>query len=350
MPLTVSSLVDEARRLARAGDQAEVAFTDALDLLLRSCRGTAELSSLGWQVLAKAALRHLRNQLYLQRYLAARPEPGPPPAAECVVITGLPRTGTSLLHQLLALDPANRVLRVWEALHPIPPGAEAGISEEVLVDKAAVWLERLYAMAPELRAIHPLDAEAPEECDVLLQNTFASQHFDDMFDAREYSSWLNGADLSAHYAHYALQLRVLAGHGRDGRPWVLKSPGHLGHLPELVASLPGCKVVHCHRHPAEAVPSYASLVRAVRRPYSEVSPAVVGQQCLSRCGQAVERALAFRQWGEGAVIDVSYRDLVRDPVRVVGWVYEGVGRAVGPSFRARMVEWLHHNPQHKHGR
>jgi Sulfotransferase family len=348
---TVEDLVEEAADRAGMGAGAfEPGFTANLRRLLDSCRRTANLPPSGCEVLRKVLLRHVRNRFYLQAYVAQRPEVVGAPLRAAVVVTGLPRTGTSLLHNLLALDRRHRVLHVWEGLHPLPPAPERGTTKEALVRQASTWVERLYELTPVFRSIRALTAEAPEECDSLLQNAFASQHFDDMFDAHDYSTWFNTAELSDEYADYGLQLRVLASGDDTPRPWVLKSPSHLGHLPELMSTLPGALVVHCHRHPLEAVPSYASLVRAVRSPYGEVSPPVVGRQCADRCRITLERAIQARaRVPSDDLLDIGYSALVREPFQAVTQVYERLGLQLGGGFEERMKQWLADNPQHKHG-
>lgn len=345
--ISVAGLLDEAA--ARAGPWAgEVPFAATLELLVGSSLRTGTLNATGLQVLRKAALRHLLNLRFLQAHVEAHPEVAGESLGTPVVVTGLPRTGTSLLHNLLALDPAHRVLRFWEALHPLPPAA-GGPSAEALQAQAERWLDSFHRLVPDFRSIHRATATGPEECDALLQNTFASQHFDDMFDAREYSRWLAGAPLTREYEHYALQLRVLS--APPGTTWALKSPSHLGHLDALLGALSGSTVVWCHRPPHQAVASYASLVHTLRRAYSDaVSPAVVGRQALERAATAITRALAVRRAaGDSTFVDVSYRELVGDPVKAVRAVYRGLGRPLEPGAEERMREWTRANPQHAHG-
>ena len=348
--LSVGALLEESA--ARAGPwPGEVPFLGTLELLVGSSLRTGALNPTGLQVLHKAALRHLRNLRYLQAYVDAHPEVARRPLGAPIVVTGLPRTGTTLLHNLLALDPALRVLRFWEALHPIPPGA-GGPEAETLVAQAERWLDGFYRLVPDFQAIHRASPTGPEECDALLQNTFASQHFDDMFDAQEYSRWLASASLTGEYEHYALQLRVLSGPTvADGATWALKSPSHLGHLDALLAALPGCTVVVCHRDPAEAVASYASLVHTLRQAYSDrVSPAVVGRQAIDRATTAVRRAIEARDSAGGAAfVDVSYRQLVADPVATVDALYQRLGRPLAPDLQDRVRRWVGSNPRHKHG-
>jgi hypothetical protein len=341
--IPVSALVEEAAAKAGAWP-GDVPFVANLTLLVEACR---DLNATGQEVLHRAAVRHLRNLRYLQAYVDEHPDVGGRPLDGAVVISGLPRTGTTLLHHLLALDPDHRVLRFWEALHPLPPDA-GGPAPDVLRAQAERWLEGFRRLVPEFEAVHRATATGPEECDALLQNAFASQHFDDMFDAPDYSSWLAGALLPGEYAHYALQLRVLSG---DGRRWALKSPSHLGHLDALLAALPGSTAVVLHRHPHQAVASYASLIRTLRRVYSDdVSSDAVGRQALARTATAMRRAREFCAGPSGAsVVDVSYDELVRDPVAVVRSVYVACGRRFDAGAEAAVRAWTVAHPQHEHG-
>ncbi|CAN5218934.1 sulfotransferase [soil metagenome] len=352
-PSSVAVLLEKAQ--ARAGTEcsAEPVGMENLRLLLDSCQRTAAVNPLGAKVLEKVVVRHLVNGLRLAAQRDRHPDLSTSAPDVAVVITGLPRTGTTLIHKLVALDPGSRVVRLWEALSPVPPDSTDPDARSERIAAAESWLERYLDLVPEMRTIHSLSADGPEECDALLQNAFASQHLDDMFCARDYSQWLYGADLTEEYAGHALQLRVLEGSGDAAdRPWMLKSPSHLAHLGALTATYPGAVVVHCHRDPAEAVPSWASLVSAVRRPYTdELSPQVVGDQCLQRAVVATERALAVREtMGDGRFVDVAYRSLVDDPVAVVTEIYERVGRPLEADVEAQMQAWVERNPQHKHGR
>lgn len=352
--MSASVLMDEAASRAGSDEWGDLAFTTPLALLLESCAETESLTSDGWRVLRSVVLRRLRNRLALQSRLRRHPDLAvtPQPA---VVITGLPRTGTTLLHNLLSLDGELRALRLWEALRPFPTPGEEGPDRGALVQQAQSWLATFYGLAPGMRAIHPLTAEGPEECDALLQNSFASQHLDDMFDAPDYSAWFATDPLGAAYCEYALQLAALSEPAvRIGAPpptWVLKSPGHLGHLDGLLDALPGAVVLHCHRDPLESVPSYASLIRTVRAPHVErLDPVVVGRQALERSAQAVQRAMEVRHAvGSEPFVDVSYARLVGDVWGVVSDIYRRLDRPLLPALRFRMERWLLANPQHVHG-
>jgi hypothetical protein len=331
------AIVDAAAGRDGVPPSADLPFVENLSLLVSSCREDAHLNPTGWDVLRRVAVRRARNLLTVGRTVDADPSIAARPLGRPIVVTGLPRTGTTLLQNLLALDPAHRALRLTEALQPVPPASE---------ELAARWLDAFYRLVPDFRVIHPSTPDGPEECDALLQHAFASQHFDDMFDARAYSAWLATAALRPEYELYALQLRVLAGDGPEPRTWVLKSPSHLGHLDALLDVLPGCTVVVCHRNPREAVASYASLIFALRRAYSdEVSPEEVGRQALMRAATAMERALEVRAAAQGRpdgarFVDVAYRTLVDAPDAAVRAVYQEAGRPLGGDVEAWMRAWL----------
>jgi hypothetical protein len=347
--LSVDSLMEHAAQRVGSDDWGDRGFETALELLLAGCRERDALTDLGWRVMRSAALRHLRNRLLVRAFAAARPDVEQRPLSGAIVITGLPRTGTTVLQNLLALDADNRFLALWEALRPVPPQDAA--EREALIERTRDWLEQFYALVPSFRAIHALTAWGPEECDALLQNSFASQHFDDMFDAPAYSRWLSDAPLSAAYAHYALALRVLAARDPTPRTWVLKSPSHVAHLDALLDVLDGALVVHCHRPPLAAVTSYASLIATLRGAYErDLSAHRVGRQALERSATATARALAVRATrGSDAFVDVSLREIVSDPIAVVRAVYRRAGRATTQPFERRMRRWLDDNPVDKHG-
>ena len=347
--MSVDSLMEQAAERVGSDDWGDPGFAAALELLLAGCRERDALTDLGWRVLRSAALRHLGNRLLVRAFASAHAGIEQRPLTGAIVITGLPRTGTTVLQNLLALDADNRFLALWEALRPVPPRDDAG--RDARIERAQEWLAQFYALVPSFRAIHALTAQGPEECDALLQDSFASQHFDDMFDAPAYSRWLSEASLSAEYAHYALQLRVLAARDPAARTWVLKSPSHLAHLDMLLDVLDGALVVQCHRPALAAVTSYASLIATLRGAYErDLSAQRVGRQALERSATAMSRALAVRATRDpGAFVDVSLREIVADPIAVVRAIYDRAGRATTEAFERRMRGWLAENPAGRHG-
>lgn len=349
--LSPARLLADAAAHCGSDDWGDLRFVEPLALLLDSCRSTDALGPQGRQVLRQVVLRHLGTRLAIRARVRARPREGDRPLGCPLVITGLPRTGTTLLHNLLAQDPHHRVLRLWEALWPAPDPDHDHPDRPRLQQKAQRWLDGFHDRVPAFRAIHPQAADGPEECDTLLQRAFASQHLEDMFDAPAYAHWRHHGDLSAAYDDHTLQLRLLSSELCDRR-WVLKSPGHVSHLGTLRAALPGARVLHCHRDPTEAVPSYASLIRAVREPNTRtLSLREVGDQALERCRWDMERAMAARAAdGDGeAFLDVAYGALTADPIGTVQWIYDWLPARLDGSVVDAMRAWLAAHPRDRHG-
>ncbi len=346
-----SSLMEQASARCGLDDWGDRAFTQNLERFVESCRQTGGLNEIGWRALRKNVLRCLENRLYLQAYLEAHPEVRSRAITAPVIITGLPRTGTTLLQSLLGLDRCNRILQFWEAQRPVPPDPTNGLSRESLIEEARTWIAKLYEASPDFRAVHSSAVYGPQECDVLFQNEFASWHFEVAFPAKGYSDWLTHASLFREYSYYSLQLRALSGKDDPEWRWVLKSPSHLGQVPALFGALPDATIIHCHRDPLEAIPSFASLVLHLRTPYSRsVSSEEIGRQALRRFSVAMDKALQARDEIEPhRFIDLPYRRLVREPLPVIREIYERLGLHFGSDFEARMTHWLASNPQHKHG-
>ena len=329
-------------------DWGEGPFLDALRLLL-SCAHDETLNDLGSRVLRSIALRHLRNRLEIQAFIHTHQGAQRTALLRPIVVTGLPRTATTALQQLLVLDPAHRALRLWEALRPVPAAGAADRSARVA--HAEEWLGHFYGAVPQFKTIHALTADGPEECDALLQNSFASRHFDDMFDSPAYSTWFTTASLADEYAYYATQLRVLASHDETPARWLLKSPSHIGHLDALLHVLPDVLIVHCHRDPLQAVPSYASLIATLRGAYSvRVDRRLIGAEALRRCESAMARALAVRETADpGHFMDVAHDQVVNDPIAAVRTVYAAAGETLHADVELRMLEWVRHNRKGSHG-
>lgn len=345
--LSPSALMAQASAktgLADWGD--DHAFVDALNRLIDACAAPARLTPGGWQVLGRLLRRHLRNRLHLQAYQRAHPETRHRALGRPIVVTGLPRTGTTLTHQLLAQDRRHRFLPLWQALHPIPP--DDADEKAALISQAHRWLDRFSAHAPDFAAVHPLAVHGAEECDRLLQNAIASQHLVDMVDAPAYADWFYHHRLDAVYADYARQLQILTPPG-DYRRWVLKSPAHLAHLAELLAALPGAVIVHCHRDPAEAVASYASLMATVRRPNTDhLALPHVGEQALRHATAALTAGWHARQHLDGdRVFDLSYPALAGDPIGEMARLYHWLDAPLDDATAAAMRRWLAANP-HQH--
>jgi Sulfotransferase family len=348
--LSAAALMAAAQRRTGLSAWGDEVFRQAFQRLLVAYEHTAQLHLLGRLALRQECLRLLSNQLRIQDDLQRFPRIAQTPVRKPLVIVGLPRTGTTLLHHLLAQAPAARVPRLWELLQPSPPPCLGATAPEPRIKRAEQMLRQALALAPDFPAIHPLSATGPEECIFLFQNTFMSVVFEAYSEVPEYMAWLLHQDLTPAYQFYKQQLQVLQWRW-PGTHWVLKAPHHLFFLDVLLTVFPDVCVVHTHRDPSTAMASLCSLMATARRFYSHrVVDQRLGAPCLATWGTALDRMLHVRAAADPArFYDLQYEDLLADPLDAVHRIYAYFGYTAAPGMDTGMRQWLATHPQHQHG-
>lgn len=328
-------------------------FEEPLRILERSLNEEADLHPLGKILLLISIKGFLKNRLWLEEVFRRQPELAQTPVRRPLYVIGLPRTGTTLLYNLLCQDPRGRPLLGWESLFPVAPQPVPGkLVRDDRRETAIKIIRRLHRMAPHLKAVHEIVAEGPEECTWLLHNTMLSPAF--MLQARipAYERYLRALPREAWrgaYTEYANMLRVLQ-QNSPGEHWVLKSPAHQLGLSGLLDVLPEACVVQTHRNVGKVIGSCCSLFSVVRGIYSDqVRPAELGPEVLGNLQLAAERAMTARDEHPQQVFDVRFEELVADPLGTVRRIYDRFGFSFDPRMEAGMQQWLAANPQGKHG-
>jgi hypothetical protein len=352
--LSMDAILDKARRWTKLSDWGDERFREPLQVLLTSLEEDARLHPLG-RLLCRLNCTFLAaNRLRVRQFLQTHPEVLAKPVRKPLFVVGLPRTGTTLLHNLLCQDPGGRPLLLWEALHPAPDAAtDAGKPDRrPLVAQRFVTLINRWG-APQLRTVHPLKADGPEECTFLLFSTFVTPAFFLYGDVRGYIEWLRGPgrDYSAWcYEQYRSYLQVLQWRRRPLH-WVLKSPAHSFGLDALLTLFPDACVIQTHRDMKKVVPSACSLFAISHGLYSdEVDSRQLGGNIAQLLrGSMLERVASARERHPARVFDVSYPSLVADPIGTVRAIYHYFGLEVPESMEPRMRRWLARNPANKHG-
>lgn len=324
-------------------------WREGLDRLCADFRGPARLSPLGRIAAHRHLINLLANRLWLEADRARHPEIAARAITRPVFIVGLPRTGTTLLHMLLAQDPANRVPQVWEVMYPAPAqGSESRRAARAA--RGLAWMERL---APDLKVMHPLAPELPQECIAIDSHTLQSLEFHATHTAPNYQHWYEQRPLAAVYRFHRRFLQWLDWQ-RPGQRWVLKAPAHLFGLKALLEVYPDAAIIQTHRNPLEVMASLASLSTTLRSAFSDkVDPVAIGAE-MSRCwGNAVLNAIDQRDSGalpEDRFLDLDYREIVSDPISTVRAVYAQFGMSLEADTVESMRRFLAENPKDKHGR
>src|SRR5262245_38133136 len=314
IPLDVDHVLDAGRRRGGGRDFEDTTFLEGLGHLVRALSTEARLNLLGRIVARETVVGHLATRLHLEADWRRHREITAEPIHRPLVITGLPRSGSTLLHNLLAQDPANRVPQTWEMLDPSPPPERGRYDHDPRIastERDLRWFDRL---VPEFKAIHAVGARMPEECVVILSHSFLSSQFCSMYGVPSYQAWVRGQDLRPAYQLHRRVLQQLQWRCPGDR-WVLKAPAHLPALRELTAVYPDVGVIMTHREPLEVLPSEASLHTVLRQIFSDVvDPTAVGREVTELTADEIRAGLQARDQGcapPERFLDVRYRDLVK---------------------------------------
>ncbi len=350
--LDEQALLARARRLAGVKRVVEGPFREGLRRLLSALESEARLNTLGRLIAREDVLGYLTNRLCILDYRRRHPEVGDRRVRRPLFIVGMPRTGTTILFNLLALDPANRAPLGWEVERPCPPPDPLGYHRDPRIKKVQRRFDRLYRLEPNLARIHMMGARLPQECVAITAHEFLSVQFHIVFNVPSYQKWLDQQSFVRAYRFHRCFLQHLAARMPERR-WVLKSPGNLPVLADLLEVYPDACIVHTHRDPLEALPSVASLSWTLRRLGSDhVDPVEVGRQQAELWWKYLERALESRRLLRDAsrqFLDVSFELINRSPIAAVERIYDHFGMQLSDTAKRRMRRFLASNPRHKHG-
>jgi hypothetical protein len=264
-------------------------------------------------------------------------------------LTGLPRSGTSALFNLLAADPSARALRNWEARIPEPlEGLAPGAPDPRRAALAASY-ERGRAEHPEFAAMHYTSVDTPEECVLLQGSSFSSVHTGVEVMLEPYGSWYRAQPLTKLYAYYADLLRLLDWQ-RPGERWLLKAPAHLWGIRELLATFPDAAIVWSHRDPLVSIASICSMTHLLMRAWMEVDARELGPRVLDFYATSLERGLAARDACDPACfVDIHHDEIAGNPISVVERIYSRFGRPLDGSVLDAIERHARAHPKGEHG-
>ena len=352
-PLTVERLQKLAEKSARLDDWgADLGFLEPLQVLVQAVEAEEQITPIGRLVIEKELVGQLATRLRLQHYQTQFPEIRDLPVRRPIFVVGLPRTGTTLLYNLLCQDPRCQPLMIWDAMHPAPAPSHLGGKRDHRQRDAKLVCKLINGAIPDLKYVHPMEPDSPEECWFLLAPTFVNLMFCLKAPLPQYREWLQERD-TAYFEgcyQYYRQLLQMIQWGRDSEHWVLKSPINLGCLDSLLNVFPDGCLIHTHRNLSEVLPSWCSLMALVRGAYSDrVDCQEIGAETLQSMKEILERAVAKRANYQEQILDVQFRKLVENPIDCVEAIYRHFDLDMPATMLDRMEQWLAENPRHKHG-
>jgi len=339
---------------ARSGlaDFGDDRFRAPLRLLFESYEQDARLTAFGRLLVRRDAERLLENRLHFQDAWSRHPSILAGEIRAPIFVLGLPRTGTSILHELLAQDPANRTPMTWEVQRVWPPPERASFESDPRIAEAERHFSGVDRVLPDFRSIHRMGARLPQECVALTCHDFASLVFHTSHRVSRYQEWLDGADLRFVYESHRRQLQYLQWRAPAER-WVLKSPGHLWALDTLLAVYPDARIVQTHRDPLRVVASLAHLVTVLRGMASDaVDTREIGADWTRRLADGLGRTMAVRRSGAlppERVFDIHFAELVGHEIETIRRLYAHFGLALSEEAEARMERYLAAHPKDGQG-
>ncbi len=235
--LDVEGLLEKAATNTGLSDFGEDEFRQPLALLVEGLENEANLSTMGRLVARSDLLRTLENRLRMVDLFHQHPEILEQSVAAPIFVIGAPRTGTTIFHDLLAMDPGIRVPLSWETSYPLPPPETATFHTDPRIAQVQADLDRLDQLLPEFKKMHPMGAERAQECVAITSHDFASMIYQTQFDVSTYDRWVLAHDMRSALRWHRRFLQVLQWRAPAER-WALKSPQHLWHIEHIHREYP----------------------------------------------------------------------------------------------------------------
>jgi hypothetical protein len=340
--LTPESILAAAHKQAGCDDLGGDSVLEPLERYLTAVREEAELTTFGRLAVKGMLTSSIGNRIELARWGREHPEIRDQKIESPWVIVGLPRTGTSLLSILLALDPGTRALMHWEAARLIPPPTLATAGEDPRIAEYAKELRQLLDLNPAIGAMHPFGATIAQECVALFMYDVRTLGVETQAYVPSYGQWLQTCDMTPAYAQHRLALQALQA-AQPTQRWVLKTPNHLWCLPTLHETYPDARIIWTHRDPAKVVTSLASLANALQRMFTDRrDPVPTAEEWRGKARFAIEEGMRFDdENGDAPWCDhVRFEDLMRDPIATVRAIYARYDETPCSLHIRRMEVWL----------
>jgi len=334
-PIIAADLIGTAQRRCRLDDFGEGEFFEALSRLLDSCRDEARLNLIGKIALKVDVLAALCARLKMERDRHLHPNISHQEIRKPLFIVGLPRSGTSVLHRLLAADPEHRAPLMWEVRSPSPP---TRAREKRRIQQATQSCNFFDWIVPTFRYVHAVGPEVPQECVSLMTPTFLSDQFDAMYYVPSYRGWFFQQDLRPAYEFHRRFLQHLQFRRAPRRRWILKAPTHMSAMPALLSVYPDALFVQTHRTPLDSMASVSSLMTILRSAFSDtVDPATLCREAVDYWSNAIEKFLPERdRLANNRICDIKYDEIRCDPIRAVMRIYEYFGWSLSREAEQRM--------------
>jgi hypothetical protein len=325
-------------------------YRERLDVYLTALQEIASMHPAGIVNHHVQILQWLKNRLLLTDLLTRHPEIRDIELLPPVVIAGLPRTGTTHLHNLLAAPATFRTMPYWESNEPFPLPAEAGIAPDPRRTRMDVAVQVMNIVMPHFPLMHEMTTDHVHEEIQLLANDFSTMLFETLAHVPRWRDYYLAHDQTSQYEYLETQLKAMQ-YLRGGRRWLLKSPQHLEQLPVLNKVFPGVFVIFTHRDPAPVTLSMLAMITYAARMYCSPVPVTeIAATWVDRLAVMLGALVHDRDTiPADRSIDVRFNEFMADEMAVAAQVYERAGEVLGDDVRAAIGDYLSGHQRGRHG-
>jgi len=347
--LVVDELVAEAQRRTGLQRFDSETFREGLGILVADINRDERPEPLVERV-REVLVKALTDRLKTTAYLKSRPELLQRPIRRPIFVFGIPRTGTTLLSNLLAADPAHRSPLTWEIDDPVPPPTAATLYSDPRALRRLEAERQMLAARPEMGKYYRSSAIYPNECVFIMAHDFKTLMWESRGNLPNFRDWIFQTDVTSAYEYHKRFLQLLQADAPG--VWNLKMPSHALYIPTLLKVYPDARLIWTHRDPITATGSFCSLITLAHQGYrGKVDLEWITQNYPWQAVQHSDRIMDARAAiGQDRIIDVHYADLMRRPMETMRKLYESLGDELTPAAEAGMRAWLDDNAQDKFGK
>lgn len=345
--LDIKELLDEACSITGLDDFGTQKFQPGLEQILQTYEDN--LTDDGKKACRDRMLNLLMARLNIEDAWKRHPEILEEDVKAPMFLTGMPRTGTSALVNLLARDPASRPMKMWEGLFPYPlEGMPPENEDPRYLGMKTAMEER--NRDPKMSKIHVTTADGPEECIHLTNHTFADVQFGVEGFMEPYATFFRQSERRPIYKYHHDLLRMLQWQ-RPGDRWLLKAPYHLWSLDILVDEYPDCSIMITHRNPLEVVGSYCSMMETIMPEREELNRNDLGQRVFTYLVDQVELSMEVRKTiNSDRILDIQFHQFLSTPMKTVDQIYGHFKLPMPDSTRQEFLNYIEEHPAGKHGK
>ena len=344
-------IINEAKNQTGLENFGNPLFVEGFTALINSINKEADLNEIGIEAQKHRLIGILANMLRIESAFVKNPEILNEEIKSPVVIVGLPRTGSTMTHRLLASDPNHTAMLWWEGRYPAMLENEQRGNPVDRMEMGKAEVEAVMQASPDALTIHPWDYKGADEEILLLEHTFFSTVPESFMRLPAYSHWVESQDHIHAYVQLKKMLQYLQWQnpGRENKRWVLKSPHHLGFIDKLLNVFPDSKVIQTHRDPCKTVPSFCSMCANLFEPISNsYDKEEIGHHWANKLAKVLNHCMKISRLNKENFLDLEFNKMIKDPISEMTEVYDFIEEDFTHQAENAMKAWKEEN-QHEMG-